>query len=272
MTEEVQEITAQSNEAPIEPTPQVVEEPANLAPVESTSSSAEFVIPDEYKEKGWSQKIKSPEDLWKQLDSTQSLIGKKSVVPEFKDSQEKMEYLAQFKPADKAEYRNYFPEEGVPDTTKEFFTNAFDEANISSEQAEKVLGKYFEYEKGIQEQAFSQEGFDSIKKTVFPENTEQRFEQVQGFLRENVSDERKEIYNKLPNEVRGLMLELADSLAQKYGVKTDYSPSTQPRENGTVNVVEARKTITQAISDLSKRPHTMEEKQTLIKQLKGTYS
>lgn len=41
------------------------------------SASEAFAIPDAYKDRGWVEKVKSPDDLWKALDNAQSLIGKR---------------------------------------------------------------------------------------------------------------------------------------------------------------------------------------------------
>lgn len=43
----------------------------------SQQSNNSFVVPEAYQGKGWVEKIKSPDDLWKTLDNTQSLLGKR---------------------------------------------------------------------------------------------------------------------------------------------------------------------------------------------------
>ena len=47
------------------------------APASSPPSEPAFVVPDAYKGKGWVEKVKSPDDLWKTLDNAQSLLGKR---------------------------------------------------------------------------------------------------------------------------------------------------------------------------------------------------
>ena len=43
------------------------------------AKSAEFTIPETYKDKSWTKNIKSQEDLFKSYDNAQSLIGKKTI-------------------------------------------------------------------------------------------------------------------------------------------------------------------------------------------------
>jgi hypothetical protein len=280
MTEEIaqdavpQEITQDTNSAPDQPNLEAGTSPSQdvISPIkEEDSSPNTFEIPEEYKDKGWTEKIKSPEDLWKQLDSAQSLIGKKSIVPEFKDGQEKLEYLAQFKPSEKSEYTEVMPEEGWQEGAKEFFTDTFDEANLTKEQAEKVLTKYQEYEKSLQGDLYSEEGWNNTLKEVFPENTETAAKEVSGILRANVSDDRKAMFDAMPNNLRGLVLELTSNLAKRYGAKPEHVPSTSNTNDGGIDIQAKRAQITEQLTNLSKRPHTMEEKQNLIKSLKETY-
>lgn len=273
MTEEIaqeapqgtsQEITTDSGATSQEPP--LVDESSHSVP--ETSS---FEIPEEYKEKGWVGKIKSQEDLWKQLDSAQSLIGKKTVIPEFKDGQEKLEYLAQFKPQDKAAYAEVMPQEGWQEGAKEFFTEAFDEANLTKEQAEKVVSKYQEYEKGLQGDLYSEEGWQNTLKEVFPENTEVRVKEVSDILKANVSEDRKAMFDSMPNNLRGLVLELTGNLAKRYGAKPEHAPSGSSASGEGINIEEKRASIRQEMVNLTKRPHTQADKNKLIQALKETY-
>lgn len=242
-----------------------------VTPRQEGSPPNPFEIPEEYKDKGWVEKIKSPEDLWKQLDSAQSLIGKKSIVPEFKDGQERLEYLAQFKPTDKSAYSEVMPQEGWQDGAKEFFTDAFDEANLTKEQAEKVINRYQEYERSLQGDLYSEEGWKNTLKEVFPENTEAAAKEVSSILKANVSDDRKAMFDAMPNNLRGLVLELTHNLAKRYGAKAEHVPSTGTNNDGGIDIEGKRNSIREQLAALGKRPHTMAEKQNLIKSLKETY-
>lgn len=78
------------------------------APVATpTPAPSDFAIPEAYKDKPWASKVKSHDDLWKQLENTQSLIGKKAIAPDFKTAtpQEIEDYYSQMRPADKAEFQ-----------------------------------------------------------------------------------------------------------------------------------------------------------------------
>jgi len=41
------------------------------------SEPSAFTVPDAYKDRGWVEKVKSPDDLWKALDNAQSALGKR---------------------------------------------------------------------------------------------------------------------------------------------------------------------------------------------------
>jgi hypothetical protein len=59
----------------VQPAPQIqANEPSQQA---SPPASDAFVVPDAYKDRGWVEKVKSPDDLWKTLDNAQSLLGKR---------------------------------------------------------------------------------------------------------------------------------------------------------------------------------------------------
>jgi len=46
---------------------------------EENQQGTEFTVPEAYQGKGWVEKIKSSDDLWKSLDNAQSLIGRKTI-------------------------------------------------------------------------------------------------------------------------------------------------------------------------------------------------
>ena len=43
----------------------------------SEAQTQQFSVPEAYKDAGWAQNIKSPDDLWGQFANAQSLIGKR---------------------------------------------------------------------------------------------------------------------------------------------------------------------------------------------------
>jgi len=54
-----------------------LEQQSQATESQATSEPQAFVIPEAYKDKGWVEKVKSPDDLWKLTDNAQSLLGKR---------------------------------------------------------------------------------------------------------------------------------------------------------------------------------------------------
>src|SRR5688572_22407573 len=118
---------ADHNPAPA-PNPAPVPDPTP-APV----APAEYKIPDAYKDKPWASKIKTEEDVWKQLDNTQELVGKKHAHPA-KDAppEEWDKYFAGLRPETAEAYE--FKDHPNPEFAKSVGNILF-EAGISEHQA-----------------------------------------------------------------------------------------------------------------------------------------
>ena len=119
-----------SDTAPAAPASQP---PAATPPV-TPPAAKEFAIPEAYKDKPWAGKIKSEEDLYKQIDNLQGVVGKKTAAPDFTTAtdEEKSEYFNRTRPADKTAYKF---NEGTP----EHYADAFFDAGISEYQASKLI-------------------------------------------------------------------------------------------------------------------------------------
>jgi len=174
---------------------------------------AEFAIPEVYKEKSWAKNIKSQEDLFKSYDNAQSLIGKKTIgIPDFEKAtdDELKEYYSKTAPAEAKEYE--FGE--IADSDKEFFGNLFKENGLNKRQAKDIFNKYMEYSN----QYRSDEGFQEELKARFGENSIKTLDETKTFLNKYLKNEDKNILDKMPNKVVGMMLEFANNVKKDYGI------------------------------------------------------
>jgi len=112
------------------------------------SASDSFVIPESYKDRGWTDKIKTSDDLWKTLDNAQSLLGKRSAGIPATDAPEEdwQKFYQSSRPASADKYA--LPDiDGVPEN---FDLTAFKapaqklmfDAGLSQKQAADLWKQY----------------------------------------------------------------------------------------------------------------------------------
>lgn len=249
------------------PAPEANPAPPAEAPDPSSDTIPKFSVPEEYKDKGWAGKVKSLDDVYKQLDATDALVGKKTVgVPDFEKAspEEVEEYYSKTRPESKD---NYSFAEGTPDADKEKFSNLFFENGISKHQADNIIKAYqadeaaqFTEEGALQEM---EKALGSNYKEIYAKNNEISkkvfSEDVQGFV------------DKLPNGAHAMWQKAMSQMAESYGAKeSDINVNNDPTPP-VVNIDAKRSEIRGKLNELSKRSHSLQEKQDLINQLNDTY-
>jgi len=125
---------------------------------QSTQQATQFKIPDTYKDKPWASKIKTEDDLYKQIDTLDSLKGKKNIIPDFTKStpEEIEEYLKTSRPKDKAEYQF---DEGVDPQLKEGFTEILYKNGITAYQANQLIKDYNQMEAAKKVELYDKDAF-----------------------------------------------------------------------------------------------------------------
>lgn len=108
------------------------EAPSTEATITPPAESV-FTIPDQYKEKGWSKNVKSIDDLFNQFDNAQKLIGKKT--PQKPDKLDDYELT----------------EKERSDDQKKVLKEMFFNADLSKDQAKKLIEQYDKHEATILE-------------------------------------------------------------------------------------------------------------------------
>jgi len=248
--------------------------PANDAPNGAVAQtvSNDFAVPDAYKEKPWTANVKSSDDLWKQLDNAQALIGKKIVVPDWEkaDPKEIDEYVGQLRPKDASAYK--FADD-MPEAERTAYGAMLHEVGLPAPLANKLIEKYDTMQKAEIAKAFSEEGLLAEKKASFGDNYEAMGAKVAKTISSNLSKEDLAIVDtKLPNNVVGIIYRLAANMEKKYGASESGAAASNAAAMSPVNVSEQANKIRNDIDALTRRQHTAEERQVLIDQLNALYT
>lgn len=206
---------------------------------ETTPQYSGFSIPEAYADRGWVEKIKSPDDLWKTLDNAQSLLGKRPEGIPAKDApQEEWDkfYRAIGRPDDPSQYEFDNNFEGLPEGTdlaqyEEKAKSFFHELGLSKEKANEAWRKYVGMEmEAVQEiqaqQAELDKQFDEMRMERYGDKFEDVSKQAQEFISQALPDDLKPVMERVSNDPQVLvaMIELSN-YAQKQiaDVKRQYT-------------------------------------------------
>lgn len=259
----------------------------NPAPAATTTTTApaanDFKLPDAYKDKPWASKIKTQDDLYKQLDETQTLIGKK-VLPQMDLSKALPEDLQKFneayRPADVAAYglKDY----GLADD--HVVGNILHEAGVPIHQGRAIIEKYQAAEKASLVEATSEAGFKAIMSAKFGEAYDPVVAQTVALHKKHLSPDTQKLFDGLPNNVLGGVYELTENMRKAHSdeiaaLKKEYGvveTGAQGEDNkGGIplqNVEEQRADLRKQIAELDKRPHSTADKKVLTDKLHATYA
>jgi len=259
-------IRARWNDGAPEPDPSP--EPVN-EPSPEPSPEGGFEIPEPYREKGWTKTLKSADDLWKKADGMVELVGKKALPPKFSDMtpNEINEYISKSRPEKPTDYS--FPE-GVTDEQKELIGGWLHEAGIDDYRASKLVEKYLGHTKTLQEDAFSKEGMENMLKESFGDKYKEVGGKTANFIKGNITEEDAKLIEQIPNKYLGVLYRFANKVLETHGVNEGGDRGGAGKTGG-ADVEARKKDIRTKIIDLSKRPHSADEKQKLVDELNGLY-
>lgn len=228
----------------------------------------EFKVPDAFKDKPWASKIKSEDDLYKQIDTLDALKGKKYVVPGADTPAEEVDkYFDGLKPQEISAY-----EIGDDIQDKELIGKMMQDANLHPHQAKKLLPAYLAYEKNLLEQATSADGFKAEMVKSFGEKYDAQSQAVVNELKQHLSAEDKKVIDTIPNAYLGIVYRLVNKMQQAYGAQENGDAHTaKSGQQVQVDMVKERSDLRKQIAELDNRPHTAQEKQDLINKLQATY-
>lgn len=251
------------------PTPSPTPDPS---PAPTPSPAGDYKIPDAYKEKPWAAKIKSDDDLWKQLDNTQALIGKKTIAPDFKTATpaEVEAYYATTRPASVDEYQ--FAENTAPEL-KTAIGSSLLKNGITAHQANAVLKEYQAAEAESMKALFTPDGMNAEMKKSFGDDWKEPAGKTAIVIKKNLSPDDSALLEKLPNQFLGLIYRIANNLTKSYGINESNAHTGAGAGNATPpDIGKVREGIRTEITALSNKPHTADQKQVLIDKLNATYT
>jgi len=239
----------------------------------NSQDTGTFTIPDEFKEKGWAKKVKSPNDVFNQLNTMEELIGKKSVPFDFENATENeiKEHLSKTRPENTDAYK--WGEEGdISDEDKKFFGEMLLDSGIPPFVGNKLIEKFLGKQKEIKSSMFSKDGFTKELQQSFGSGEE--FKKVAGdtanIIKTNLNEKDKELLEHVPNNILGLIYRLTNNVTKDYKAN-DGGDRGQSGTHGGQNVEELRTQIRKDMQELAKRPHSAEEKKALQQRYDETY-
>ncbi len=264
--------------------------PATPASPQAPPAGAEptpkpWQVPDAYKDKPWASKVKSEEDLYKQIDTLDALKGKKTVALDYATATPE-EVAAHYKSLAPAEVKDYGFEtmEGVDATRMAGVAPILQKAGLTVHQAQEVAKNYAAFETSVMAEATSEEGFRAQMAKSFGEKYDGQVKTVVDAFKANLSPEDQQMVDAMPNEYLGTVYRLTNKLAEAHkaevaALKKQYGAEelgdAHLNKGGNpvvVDVEKQRSTLRQEIRDIERRPHTADEKQKKVDELQATYN
>lgn len=239
-------------------------------PPPAGDGTGDFSVPDAYKDKPWSAKIKTQDDLWKQLDNTQTLVGKKSVIPDFEkgDQKEIDEYIGQLRPKDKSAYKLA---DTIPEEERGPIVDILHEAGLPAPIANKMMEKMMAHVLGLSSKMYDRDDFFKAAEGKFGAGYKDTIGKAKQLVNGVIPKELAERIDAMPNEYHVAFYEGLKAIMDKYGATESGAPGEGGEGAGADNKEEARKAIRAEIATLEKKPHTVEQKMALQNKLADTY-
>ena len=199
--------------------------------------TTEFQVPEEYREKGWASKIKSEDDVYKQLDNLDSLAGKKTSVPDFATATdaEKEEYFSRTRPED---INSYEVPEKFTEADGKAYREAFSKRGILPAVAKDLLSDLVAHGEGISNTARSEEGFKEVMQGLFGEDYVEESKGASKLLQSHLSAENKVVFENMDNKSVGLVYQVAKDFMREYGASERSAPLAGG-EGGIAQITEA---------------------------------
>lgn len=227
---------------------------------QSQQSAPEFVVPEAYKDRGWVEKVKSPDDLWKTLDNAQSLLGKRPAgIPANDAPQEEWDKFYQAARPEAPDKYTLGDIEGLPEgmDLAPFKTKAqgiMFKAGLTQRQADALWKDYIGSEIGaVKESAETlDKRYDETLSKVFGEKREASEKLAQDMINQFVPEDLRGNVKALASNPEAMvgMIALANSLhEQMEKVKAEYGAEGKLPNGGTQVSAED---ISETVSKLSK--------------------
>lgn len=236
----------------------------------------DFKVPDAYKDKKWIGKIKSEDDLYKQIDELDTAVGKKAVMPDLEKAtpKEREEYFKSVRPKDQKEYKFEEMESLTPEL-KAGFSSLLFESGIPAYQANQLIQGYNTMLSKEKAEMLSEDGFAKVMEDSFGKDYKPVSQEADKILKANLSDaDYTELDTNIPNKYVGIMYRFADKIKKQYGINdAGKGGEDDPSGSQSGNIVEVRKDLRKKISELTGagKQYKQEDLDVLQRQLEDTY-
>lgn len=263
--------------------PPVTEKPNETPPGETPPADPakpEYKLPDAFKDKPWASKIKSEEDLFKQLDNLTAAVGKKQVTPDFETAtpKELSDYADQVRgTADREEYRGQVTvPENVDPAEANFYKDLVFDLGVNPKVATPVIERMSNIIEAKKAELSSAEGFATEMKTRFGDNATDKdgpIGKVTEIIGPHLSGKDRDIWNGMTNETLGVVYKVINDITADYGISEGASARAVDGNSRGSNLATPEAIQTkmdannQKLRDGQKNPtFTQEQKSALIKE------
>lgn len=168
----------------------------------------EFVIPEEYKDKGWASQMHSIEDMCKKIDNQEKYISK-GQLPHRDSSESDIEAFTE-------KMKKYTAELDYSDLTgkDEDLAKALKESGVPKFQAKAVVNLI----KGREAKEYGEEEFEALLKQKF-NGREDDLNKAKGVLKE-IGEEKTHSLLSKRNDVVADVIDIIAEVGKKYGIKS----------------------------------------------------
>lgn len=253
MSEEDQQNTETGGEAGIQQT-------AN----DNQGGGQSFAIPEAYRERGWTENLKSMDDVWQKLDNAQSLIGKRIAVPEWDKAtpEEINKFYDNLRPKDISGYQI---DESIPEGERESYSKIFYEAGLAPDQAKNVQDRVLALAKEKYESDRSEDGYKALAKETLGDKYEDVVKSSTEHLRKVLSEDQQKVLDNLPNDAAVTVFKLVDELVKGYKMTEGDAGSHKDDAGAEGDPKEALAKIDKELQALSRNPsHTQKQRSELV--------
>lgn len=233
-------------------------------PTTSAPEQGAFSLPEEYRDKGWAKNIKTQDDVFKMLDHSQSLIGKKTIgIPDFGNASESEieDFYSKLRPESAEEYNL----EGLDEQDNTLFKDAFYKLGLSKHQADNLIETYKKSIEEAYKPLFSEDGYKKEMANRFGDKTVEVTNKVNNFLKTELSSEDKEIVEKLPNNVLGVIYDVVNRIVTRYAINDSDIGKGGGNSGGGVSNTSDISAYVQEMEALKSHPHTVEERDAIMR-------
>lgn len=217
-----------------------------------------FAIPEEYKQEGWTQNLKSYDDLWKMNANAQKMVGKKSLLPNESSSDEEWQGLYQkMRPESQNDYGLEFEDADE----KAFFEKTFYENGVSKKQAQAIASAYKQASAAVNAEMYDKAGYDKMMSERFGDKSGEVQKAVTDLLAKELSQEDQSAIEAMPNNIVGVLYGVVNTLRERYAIKDSDLAAGQPSNPSSGQPDFAG--YAKAVEDLNHRPHSMADMEAL---------